>query len=37
VGPGRLRLFAFGSSDTFGTEAQDDFGSTALQTILFHA
>jgi TonB family protein len=36
VGPGRLRLFAFGSSDTFGTEAQDDFGSTALQTILFH-
>jgi TonB family protein len=36
VGPGRLRLFAFGSSDTFGAEAQDPFGTTALQTILFH-
>lgn len=33
---GKLRLFAFGSSDTFGTKAQDAFGSTALQTILFH-
>lgn len=33
---GKLRLFAFGSSDTFGTKAQDEFGSTALQTILFH-
>jgi TonB family protein len=36
VGEGKLRLFAFGSSDTFGTKAQDKFGSTALQTILFH-
>jgi hypothetical protein len=33
---GKLRLFAFGSSDTFGTRAQDAFGTTALQTILFH-
>lgn len=33
---GKLRLFAFGSSDTFGTRAQDEFGSTTLQTILFH-
>jgi TonB family protein len=36
LGDGKLRLFAFGSSDTFGTRAQDEFGSTALQTILFH-
>ncbi len=36
VGPGRLRLFAFGSSDTFGTRATTDEGSTALQSILFH-
>jgi TonB family protein len=36
VGPGRLRLFAFGSSDTFGAEATTEDGSTALQSILFH-
>jgi len=36
LGDGRLRLFAFGSSDTFGTRAQDALGTTALQTILFH-
>ncbi|XXF81687.1 TonB family protein [Myxococcaceae bacterium GXIMD 01537] len=36
VGAGRVRFFAFGSSDTFGTEAQDAFGSTSLQRILFH-
>jgi TonB family protein len=36
VGRGKLRLFAFGSSDTFGTEAQDAFGDTALQSIIFH-
>jgi TonB family protein len=36
LGEGRMRLFTFGSSDTFGTEAQDEFGTTALQTILFH-
>ncbi|HLL01863.1 MAG TPA: TonB-dependent receptor [Myxococcaceae bacterium] len=36
VGEGRTRLFTFGSSDTFGVEAQDEFGSTGLQTILFH-
>ncbi|WP_373691586.1 TonB-dependent receptor domain-containing protein [Hyalangium versicolor] len=33
---GKLRLLAFGSSDTFGTKAQDAFGTTTLQTILFH-
>jgi len=36
LGDGRLRLFAFGSSDTFGTQARDEFGTTAQQTILFH-
>lgn len=36
VGDGKLRLFAFGSSDTFGTRAGDSLGTTALQTILFH-
>ncbi len=36
VGKGKLRLFAFGSSDTFGTQAQDEFGDTALQSIIFH-
>ena len=36
VGPGRLRLFAFGSSDTFGTRAVTDNGFTALQSVLFH-
>lgn len=36
VGPGRLRLFAFGSSDTFGSEATTDNGTTALQSVLFH-
>ncbi|WP_395834317.1 TonB family protein [Archangium violaceum] len=36
VGPGRLRLFAFGSSDTFGTQATSDDGTTALQAVLFH-
>ncbi|MFL5347636.1 MAG: TonB family protein [Hyalangium sp.] len=36
LGEGKLRLFAFGSSDTFGTKAQDTLGTTALQTILFH-
>ncbi|HEY0093923.1 MAG TPA: TonB family protein, partial [Archangium sp.] len=36
VGPGRLRLFAFGSSDTFGVEAKTEDGSTSLQSILFH-
>jgi TonB family protein len=36
VGPGRLRLFAFGSSDAFGSEAKTDEGSTALQSVLFH-
>jgi len=36
IGRGKLRLFAFGSSDTFGTEAQDDASNTALQSIIFH-
>ncbi len=36
IGKGKLRLFAFGSSDTFGTEAQDASGETALQSIIFH-
>ncbi|MBZ4420427.1 TonB family protein [Myxococcus sp. RHSTA-1-4] len=36
VGRGKLRLFAFGSSDTFGTEAQDELSSTSLQSIIFH-
>jgi TonB family protein len=36
VGSGRLRLFAFGSSDTFGAEATSDEGFTALQSVLFH-
>lgn len=36
LGGGKLRLFAFGSSDTFGTRAGDALGTTALQTILFH-
>jgi len=37
VGPGRLRLFAFGSSDTFGQEARSaNYGTTALQSVLFH-
>ncbi|MCY1018924.1 TonB family protein [Pyxidicoccus sp. MSG2] len=36
IGKGKLRLFAFGSSDTFGSEAQDDFSSSALQSIIFH-
>jgi TonB family protein len=36
VGQGKLRLFAFGSSDTFGSESQDEFGDTALQSVLFH-
>ncbi|WP_255442732.1 TonB family protein [Corallococcus sp. Z5C101001] len=36
VGQGKLRLFAFGSSDTFGSQAQDALGDTALQSILFH-
>ncbi|MBN8230664.1 TonB-dependent receptor [Corallococcus macrosporus] len=36
VGQGKLRLFAFGSSDTFGSQAQDDQGDTALQSIAFH-
>jgi outer membrane receptor protein involved in Fe transport len=36
LGDGRLRLFAFGSSDTVGTRAGDEQGSTVLQTILFH-
>jgi TonB family protein len=37
VGEGRTRLFAFGSSDTFGMEARsNNFGSTLLQSILFH-
>lgn len=36
VGQGKLRLFAFGSSDTFGSEAQDEFGETGLQSIIFH-
>ncbi|AEI64196.1 TonB family protein [Corallococcus macrosporus] len=36
LGEGTLRLFAFGSSDTFGAEAQDALGDTALQSIVFH-
>jgi hypothetical protein len=36
VGPGRLRLFAFGSSDTFGSEATGAEGFTAKQSVLFH-
>ncbi|MFP2958197.1 TonB family protein [Myxococcus sp. 1LA] len=36
LGEGTLRLFAFGSSDTFGSEAQDALGDTALQSIVFH-
>ncbi|WP_171410099.1 MULTISPECIES: TonB family protein [Myxococcus] len=36
LGEGTLRLFAFGSSDTFGSEAQDEWGDTAMQSIVFH-
>jgi len=36
VGPGTLRLFAFGSSDVLGIRAQDAEGTTALQSIVFH-
>jgi TonB family protein len=36
VGPGRLRLFVFGSSDTFGTEATGPLGLAAKQSVLFH-
>jgi TonB family protein len=36
LGEGRMRLFTFGSSDTFGQKAGDALGTTALQTILFH-
>lgn len=36
VGPGTLRLFAFGSSDVLGVRAQDEEGTTALQSIIFH-
>jgi len=36
AGQGKLRLFAFGSSDTFGSEAQDAQSDTALQSIIFH-
>ncbi|WP_239470339.1 TonB family protein [Archangium violaceum] len=36
LGQGRLRFFAFGSSDTFGTRATSDDGTTALQSVLFH-
>jgi TonB family protein len=36
LGQGRLRLFAFGSSDTFGTQATSVEGTTALQSVLFH-
>ncbi|HYO66341.1 MAG TPA: energy transducer TonB, partial [Archangium sp.] len=36
VGRGRLRLFAFGSSDTVGTEATSPQGFTAKQSVLFH-
>ncbi|WNG21415.1 TonB family protein [Cystobacter fuscus] len=36
VGQGRLRLFAFGSSDTFGSRAVTDEGSTQLLSVLFH-
>ncbi|WP_237078959.1 TonB family protein [Myxococcus xanthus] len=36
LGEGTLRLFAFGSSDTFGSEAQDAWGDTAMQSIIFH-
>ncbi|MFP2896028.1 TonB-dependent receptor domain-containing protein [Corallococcus sp. 4LFB] len=36
VGEGKLRLFAFGSSDTFGSQAQDAQSDTALQSIAFH-
>jgi TonB family protein len=36
LGEGRMRLFTFGSSDTFGLKAGDPLGTTALQTILFH-
>ncbi|HET9451642.1 MAG TPA: TonB family protein [Aggregicoccus sp.] len=36
LGPGRLRLLAFGSSDAVGLRARDALGETALQTVLFH-
>ncbi|MBF5046013.1 TonB family protein [Aggregicoccus sp. 17bor-14] len=35
-GGGRLRLFAFGSSDAVGLKAQDALSDTAMQTVLFH-
>jgi hypothetical protein len=36
VGPGSLRLFAFGSSDVVGTAANNEQGFTALQSVVFH-
>jgi TonB family protein len=36
IGPGKLRLFAFGSSDTVGTESDDPNTSAATESVLFH-
>lgn len=36
VAGGRLRLFAFGSSDDMGTESSDPTVAAARQTVLFH-
>jgi TonB family protein len=36
VGDGRLRLFAFGSSDRMGTESDESGVPTAMQKVLFH-
>lgn len=36
IGPGRLRLLVFGSSDVVGAQATDTSGVTALQSIIFH-
>lgn len=36
VGPGRLRLLAFGSSDTVGTDSENPNGTDATITLRFH-
>jgi len=36
VGPGRLRLLAFGSSDTVGTDSDNPHGTDATITLRFH-
>lgn len=36
LGSGRLRAFAFGSSDVFGTTSDEQFGSGVIQDLSFH-